>query len=129
MAKGTVNKVILIGRLGDDPDVRYLPSGAGVANLSLATNEKYKDEERTDWHKVVAFGNTAEFLKNYAGKGDRIYVEGRIQYESWEDQEGNKRYGTKIIANQVQLLGSGGNGNPQGADENAAAGDDDSVPF
>jgi len=111
MAKGTVNKVILIGRLGADPDVRYSPNGTAIARLSLATNESVPAgegnwEERTEWHRIVAFGKTAESCGNYLSKGRLIYVEGRLQTRQWEDAQGVKRYTTEIVARDVQFLGS-----------------------
>ena len=113
MSKGTVNKVLLIGRLGADPEVRYAPSGSAVANFNLATNRSFKDkeggaQEQTDWHKIVAWTRLAEFAKQYLHKGMRVYVEGRIQYREWQDQNGVKRYGTDIVANDIQMLDSPG---------------------
>ena len=97
MARGTINKAILIGRLGKDPEMKYTPSGTAVASFSLATNYSVKDEDgnftdKTDWHNIVVFGRRAEFAGEYLGKGRLVYVEGRIQTRSWEDQNGNKRY-------------------------------------
>ncbi|KON28412.1 single-stranded DNA-binding protein [miscellaneous Crenarchaeota group archaeon SMTZ-80] len=111
MSKGTVNKVILIGRLGKDPDMRYTPSGIAVANFSLATNHAVKDQDgnfndKTEWHRVVAYGRTAEVAGEYLQKGKLVYVEGRIQSRSWEDQNGQKRYVTEIVCSNMQLLGS-----------------------
>lgn len=111
MSKGTVNKVLLIGRLGADPEVRYAPSGNAVANFSMATNRSYKDkdgnvQEQTEWHRLVAWGRLAEFAKQYLHKGMRVYVEGRLQYRDWQDQNGVKRYVTDVIANDIQMLES-----------------------
>ncbi len=111
MSRGTVNKVVLIGRLGGDPEVRYAPSGNAVANFSLATNYSYKDrdgnlQETTSWHRIVAWTRLAEFAKQYLHKGMRVYVEGRIQYREWQDQNGVKRNTTEIIANDIQMLDS-----------------------
>jgi len=111
MSKGTVNKVILIGRLGKDPDMRYAPSGTAIANFTLATNHSTKDGEgnwvdQTEWHSVRAFGRQAEFCGEYLKKGRQVFVEGRLQTSSWEDQNGQKRYRTDIIASELQLLGS-----------------------
>jgi single-strand DNA-binding protein len=113
MARGTVNKVILIGRLGKDPEMKYAPSGTAIATFNMATNERTKDQDgnftdHTDWHRVVAFGRTAEVAGEYLVKGKLAYVEGRIQTRSWDDQNGQKRYTTEIVCNNLQLLGSRG---------------------
>jgi single-strand DNA-binding protein len=105
-----VNKVILIGNLGRDPELRYLPSGGPVTKFTLATNSRWKDKEgqwqdRTDWHNIVAFGRQAEVCNEYLKKGSQVYVEGRIQTRSWEDKDGNKKYMTEIIAQSINLLG------------------------
>ena len=106
-----INKVILIGRLGSDPEVRYTPSGVAVANFNIATSEEWKDKdsgekrERTEWHRIVAWRRLGEICGEYLSKGQQVYVEGRIQTNTWEDKEGNKRYTTEIIANTVQFLG------------------------
>ncbi len=111
MARG-VNKAILIGNLGNDPDIRYTASGAAVANISLATAESWKDketgekQERTEWHRVVFFGRLAEIVGEYLRKGSQIYVEGRLQTRKWQDKEGRDRYTTEIVANEMQMLGS-----------------------
>ncbi len=115
MSKGTVNKVIIIGRLGQDPEMKYTPSGTAVANFSVATNHAVKDQdgnfnEKTEWHRVVAYGRTAEVAGEYLVKGKLVYVEGRVQTRSWEDQNGQKRYMTEIICNNMQLLGSKSDG-------------------
>lgn len=114
MAAG-VNKVILVGNLGADPEMRYTPGGAGVCELRLATNEQWTDkngqrQERTEWHRVVVWGKRAEVCSKYLSKGRQAYVEGRLRTRSWEDKEGQKRYTTEIIANDVQFLSSGGGG-------------------
>lgn len=105
-----LNKAILIGNLGKDPEIRYTPSGMAVANFSLATTENWtKDgqrESRTEWHRIVAFGRLAEICGEYLSKGKQIYVEGKIQTREWEDKDGNKRYTTEIVANQMQMLGA-----------------------
>lgn len=111
MAKGTINKVILIGRAGKDPEMKYAPSGTAIANFTMATNERTKDKDgnftdHTDWHRVVAFGRTAEVVGEYLTKGKLVYVEGRLQTRSWEDKEGQKRYTTEVVCNNMQLLGS-----------------------
>lgn len=116
MAKGTLNKVILIGRLGADPEVRYMPSGSAVANLRLATNDGYKDRqsgqfvENTEWHRAVLFGRLAEVAGQYLQKGRLVYIEGRIRTNKWQDQQGQDRYTTEIVANEMQLLGGQGGG-------------------
>jgi single-strand DNA-binding protein len=107
-----VNKVILVGNLGADPELRYTPSGAAVCELRLATNETWtgKDgqrQERTEWHRIVVWGKRAEPVAKYLDKGRQVYVEGRIRTRSWEDKDGVKRYTTEIIANDVQFLGKG----------------------
>jgi single-strand DNA-binding protein len=108
-----VNKVILIGNLGRDPELRYLPNGDPVVKFTLATGSRWKDkngqlQERTDWHNIVAFRRQAEICNEYLKKGSPVYVEGRIQTRSWEDKDGNKKYITEIIAQSVQMLGRKG---------------------
>ena len=108
MSRG-VNKVILIGNLGNEPDVRYMPSGDAVANVSIATSESWKDkntgetQERTEWHRVVFFGKLAEIVKQYLHKGSKIYVEGKLRTRKWQDKEGVERYSTEVI---VDISGS-----------------------
>ena len=110
MAK-SVNKVILLGNLGKDPEVKYTPSGMAVARFTLATNERFKDKEgnwqdKTEWHNIKAFGRTAEIAGEYLKKGRTVYIEGRIHYESWDDKEtGQKKYRTEILANELTLVG------------------------
>ncbi len=109
----TVNKVILVGRLGADPDVRYAASGTAVAKFSVATNEAVQGadgnwEEKTEWHRVVVFGKTAEHCGNYLSKGRLVYIEGRLRTNQWEDQQGVKRYTTEIVARDVVFLGGQG---------------------
>jgi single-strand DNA-binding protein len=113
MSKGTVNKVILIGRLGKDPEMRYTASGTAVVNFSMATNHFTKDQDgnnsdTTEWHQVVAFGRTAEVAGEYLNKGKLVYIEGRLQTRSWDDQNGQKRYKTEVVCSNLQLLGSRG---------------------
>jgi single-strand DNA-binding protein len=116
MAKGTVNKVIIMGRLGQDPEVRYMPNGGAVANVSIATNDGYKDKQTgqyidvTEWHRVVIFNKMAEVVQQYCRKGSQLYVEGRIRTNKWQDQTGADRYTTEIVANEVQLMGGGSQG-------------------
>ncbi|MCB1864061.1 MAG: single-stranded DNA-binding protein [Chromatiales bacterium] len=115
MARG-INKVILIGNLGADPEVRYMPSGGAVANLRLATSEQWKDkntgesQERTEWHRVVMFGRLGEIAGEYLKKGAKIYVEGRIQTRKWQNKEGQDQYTTEIVANDMQMLDGRGGG-------------------
>ena len=115
----SVNKVILIGNLGADPEIRFLPSGQPVANLRLATNEKWKGQdgnmqERTEWHRVVVFGKQAELCKEYLSKGRQVYLEGRIQTRKWNDKEGRERFTTEIVAQNVRFLGGRGEGGERG---------------
>ena len=111
MARG-VNKVILVGNLGKDPEVRYSPGGQAVANVTIATSESWKDkntgekQERTEWHRIVFFGRLAEIAGEYLKKGSQIYIEGRLQTRKWQDKEGKDRYTTEIVANDMQMLGS-----------------------
>ena len=141
---GGVNKVLLIGNLGADPDMRYTPSGAAVCELRLATNEQWTDkngqrQERTEWHRIVVWGKTAENCAQYLSKGRSVYLEGRIQTRGWEDKDGNKRSTTEIVAQNVIL--TGGRGSSEGFAERPSSpsdtdrvsesdpfGDDD-VPF
>ena len=101
----SLNKVTLIGNLGQDPEVRFTGSGKAVANFSIATTEKWDGGEKTEWHKVVVWGKQAESCKEYLSKGRQIYVEGRLQTRQWEDKTGNKRYTTEVIAQRVLFLG------------------------
>ena len=108
-----VNKAILIGNLGGDPEVRYTQSGTAVANFSLATSERWKDkdgqqQEQTEWHKIVAFARLGEICGEYLSKGSKVYIEGRIQTRQWEDKDGNKRYTTEIVAREMKMLDSRG---------------------
>ena len=121
MARG-VNKAIIVGTLGQDPEVRYTANGSAVANISVATNESWKDrqtgeqQERTEWHRIVMFGKLAEIAQQYLKKGSQAYFEGRIQTRKWQDQSGNDRYTTEVVANEMQMLGGrGGGGAPMDA--------------
>ena len=132
MARG-VNKAIIVGTLGQDPEVRYTQSGSPVANLSVATNENWKDrntgemQERTEWHRIVMFGKLAEIAQQYLKKGSQAYFEGRIQTRKWQDQSGNDRYSTEIVANEMQMLGGrGGGGAP--ADSSGSSSQSGSAP-
>jgi single-strand DNA-binding protein len=128
MARG-VNKVILIGNLGKDPEVRYMPSGGAVANVTLATSESWKDkttgeqQERTEWHNVVFYNRLAEIVGEYLKKGSQVYVEGSLRTRKWQDKNtGADRYTTEIIANEMQMLGSrAGQGSPSYQSETSAA--------
>ena len=120
MAKGTLNKVFLVGRLGKDPEIRFSGDGNAIANFSIATNETWKNkegnqEEKTDWHNIVVFGASAEkYIQPYVKKGTLVSVEGKLQTRDWEDKDGNKRYTTEVVADLyggVQILGSGGGEN------------------
>ena len=108
----SVNKVILVGRLGNDPEVRYTATGSAVANVSLATSENWKDkqtgekQERTEWHRIVFFSKLAEIVAQYLRKGSLIYVEGSLQTKKWQDKNGEDRYTTEIVANEMRMLGS-----------------------
>lgn len=107
-----VNKAILVGRLGKDPEVKYTPSGNAVANFSIATSESYTDksgqkQDKTEWHNIVLWNKLAEIVKQYVKKGDCVYIDGKIQTRSWEDRDGNKKYITEIIGNSMQMLGGG----------------------
>jgi len=153
MARG-VNKAIIVGNVGQDPEVRYMPSGSAVAEVSVATTEQWKDknngekQERTEWHRITFFGRLAEIVGEYIKKGSQIYVEGSIRTEKWQDKQGNDRYTTKIIANEMQMLGgrTGGSAGfnqdtpqqqqrapqqqaPAAAPAGASADFDDDIPF
>jgi single-strand DNA-binding protein len=153
MARG-VNKVILVGNLGNDPETKYMPSGDAVTNLSVATSESWKDKQtgeqkdRTEWHRVAMFGRLAEIAAEYLRKGSQVYIEGKIRTRKWQDQQGNDRYSTEVIANEMQMLGGrsgsgapatgGGSGGPppgppsqgSGAAPGGSGGDfDDDIPF
>ena len=148
MARG-INKVILIGHLGADPETKSMPSGTSVANLRIATTEGYKDkqsnewQERTEWHRVALFDRLAEVAGEYLRKGSQVYIEGRLRTRKWQDKQGNDRYSTEIIASDMQMLGSrsggaaGAEARPAaaraGAQEPAGGGQpedfDDDIPF
>jgi single-strand DNA-binding protein len=141
---GSVNKVILVGNLGKDAELRYTPGGASVATLNMATTEVWNDrngqrQEKTEWHRVVLWGKQAESLQEYLTKGKQIYVEGRLQTRQWDDKDGNKRYTTEIKADRITLLGGGsggrgggmerGGGGPSMDEPPAAPLTDDDIPF
>jgi single-strand DNA-binding protein len=144
---GSVNKVILVGNLGRDAELRYTPGGAAIATLNLATTEVWNDkegqrQEKTEWHRVILWGKQAETLNQYLQKGKQIYVEGRLQTRQWDDKEGNKRYTTEVRGDRVVLLSSGGGGGggsrggssmrsemPHGEPEAAPELSEDDIPF
>jgi len=146
MARG-INKVILIGNLGRDPEVRYMPNGNAVANITVATSESWKDkqsgetQEKTEWHRVVLFRRLGEIAGEYLKKGSQVYIEGKLQTRKWQDNNGQDRYTTEIVANELQMLGGRGGGSAgfsddaQGGRQPAAAvaegpGEfDDDIPF
>ena len=143
MARG-INKVIIVGNLGADPDTRAMPSGNSVTNVSVATSESWNDknsgerQEKTEWHKVVFFGRLAEIADQYLKKGSQVYVEGKLQTRKWEDKEGNDRWTTEIVANQLEMLGermSSGSNQPNNMDQSKSnssfneEGFDDDIPF
>jgi single-strand DNA-binding protein len=123
MARKGVNKVILVGNLGNDPEVKYMPNGNAVANLSIATSESWKDQsgnqqERTEWHRLVAYRKLAEIIGEYCRKGSQIYIEGKLQTRKWQDQSGNDRYTTEVVVNDMQMLGGRpNNDNQQGGQQ------------
>lgn len=146
MARG-VNKVILVGNLGRDPEVRYLPSGSAVTNFSIATSSGWKDkqtgeqQERTEWHRVVTFNRLAEIASEYLHKGSKVYIEGSLRTQKWTDKSGQDRYTTEIVANEMQMLDSRGGASGASSDDGAdfkasemaqpapADGFDDDIPF
>lgn len=121
-----VNKVILVGNLGRDPEVRYTKSGQAVASFSLATSEKWtgkdgKKEEKTEWHRVIAWGKLGEICGEYLNKGKQVYIEGRLQTREWEDNDGNKKQTTEIVANTMTMLGQVGGGSSSGSHSSSGA--------
>jgi single-strand DNA-binding protein len=147
MARG-VNKVILVGNLGKDPEVRYMPNGNAVANITLATTESWKDkqsgeqQDKTEWHRVVMFRRLGEIAGEYLKKGSQVYIEGKLQTRKWQDNSGNDRYTTEIVASDMQMLGGRGGGSAGFSSDSApaqsapapapaaAGGDfDDDIPF
>ncbi len=139
-----VNKVIVLGRLGKDPETRYMPSGAAIANFSVATSEQWKDkqtgekQEKTEWHRIVMFGRLAEITNEYLAKGSLVYIEGRLQTRKWQDQSGQDRYTTEIVGNNLQMLDTrGGQQQPRQEPQESQQGYrqqdmndfDDSIPF
>jgi len=139
----SVNKVILIGNLGKDPELKYTPGGQAVTNFSMATTERWRDkdgnnQDKTEWHNIVLWGRQAEIAKEYLAKGRQVYIEGRIQTRSWDDKDGNKRYTTEIVGQRMQFLGTrdqaaapvaSGDAPPQAPQPNDLSGEDDDLPF
>ncbi|MCP5360761.1 MAG: single-stranded DNA-binding protein [Sinobacteraceae bacterium] len=127
MARG-INKVILVGNLGQDPDTKAMPSGMTVCNLRIATSESWKDKqsgemkEQTEWHSVAMFGRLAEIAGEYLRKGSQVYIEGRLRTRKWQDKQGNDRYTTEIVANEMQMLGGRGGGMGGESGESAGGG-------
>jgi len=129
-----VNKAIIVGYVGSDPDQRYMPNGKAVANIRVATSESWKKDgdkqERTEWHSIVAYDKLAEIIGQYVKKGTPVYVEGRIQTRKWQDKEGKDRYSTEIIANQLQMLGRAREAEqPETHGTEAREAFNDSIPF
>ena len=128
----SVNKVIIIGNLGRDPETRYMPDGGAITNISVATTDKWKDkngemQEKTEWHRVAFFGKLAEIAGEYLKKGSQVYVEGRLQTRKWQDKDGQDKYSTEIVANQMQMLGSRqgmGSGGGRAAEAGAGGGEE-----
>ena len=137
MARG-INKVILVGNLGQDPDTKAMPSGMTVCNLRIATSESWKDKqsgemkEQTEWHSVAMFGRLAEIAGEYLRKGSQVYIEGRLRTRKWQDKNGNDRYTTEIVANEMQMLGSGrgmgGEGRASASGGRSSGGESDGEP-
>lgn len=130
MSRGSVNKAIILGNLGKDPDIRSTSGGQIVANFSVATNRVFTDrngqrQEQTEWHNIVAWGRLAEICEQYLKRGDHVYIEGRIQTRSWEDQSGEKRRTTEIVAQEMQMLGSGAPGRGSVGQDDSGAGADE----
>lgn len=138
----SVNKAIILGNIGQDPELKYLPSGEAVVNLSIATSSKWKDKqtgerkEKTEWHRVVMFNKLAEIAGEYLKKGRSVYIEGRIETRKWQDKDGSDRYTTEIVADQMQMLGGAGENKPvynhekhEPHKQGIASLDDDDIPF
>ena len=131
---GSVNKVILIGNLGKDPEIRHLENGATVANFSIATSENYKDRKtgekvsQTEWHNIVAWRGLAEIAEKFIKKGDKIYIEGKLKTRTWQDKEGNNRYSTEVITDNLTMLGSSGEVKPNSEAINAPEKEANPVP-
>ena len=129
MARG-INKVILVGNLGADPDTRYMPSGKAVTNIRIATSESWKDkqtgdqQERTEWHSIVMYDRLGEIAAEYLRKGSQVYIEGKLRTRKWQDKEGKDRYTTEVIANEMQMLGGRGGGGGGGGSSGSGGGGD-----
>jgi len=133
MHKGSVNKVVLVGHLGGDPETRYTPSGAAVANFNMATNESWRDangelQDKTEWHRCVMFGKSAELAGELLKKGQLVYLEGKLQTRNWEDKDGVKRYTTEVVCDMFTMLGRRMDNTGQ-TDPVAAGDDEDDLPF
>jgi single-strand DNA-binding protein len=136
MQKGSVNKVVLVGHLGGDPETRFTPSGAAVANFNLATNESWKDangelQDKTEWHRCVMFGKSAELAGELLKKGQLVYTEGKLQTRNWEDKDGIKRYTTEVVCDMFTMLGRkmDADSNQQAAPASTSNEDEDDLPF
>ena len=136
MQKGSVNKVVLVGHLGGDPETRFTPSGAAVANFNLATNESWKDtngelQDKTEWHRCVMFGKSAELAGELLKKGQLVYMEGKLQTRNWEDKDGIKRYTTEVVCDMFTMLGRkmDSDSNQQAAPASTSNDDEDDLPF
>ncbi|MDP7565479.1 MAG: single-stranded DNA-binding protein [Candidatus Marinimicrobia bacterium] len=134
MQKGSVNKIVLVGHLGADPESRFTPSGVAVTTFNMATNESWKNsegeyEDRTEWHRIVLYGKAAETANEYMKKGQLTYVEGRIRTRSWEDKDGMKRYTTEVICDRFTMLGRKNENQSTAPADAGDASDDDDLPF
>ena len=134
MQKSSVNKVIIVGNLGQDPEARFTPQGTAVTNLSIATNESWKNQEgqiqdRTEWHRVVLYGKMAETAGEYMRKGSMVYVEGRLRTKEWEDQNQNKRKSTEIMCDNFTMLGRRADNQPNQNNRLERTAEDDDLPF
>jgi len=135
MQKGSVNKVVLVGHLGGDPETRFTPSGAAVANFNIATNESWKDangelQDKTEWHRCVMFGKTAELAGELLKKGQLVYMEGKLQTRNWEDKDGIKRYTTEVVCDMFTMLGRKmDTDNSQQAAPTSNSDEEDDLPF
>jgi len=133
MARG-INKVIIVGNLGGDPETRYMPSGSAVTNLTVATNESWKDKatgeqkDRTEWHKVAMFNRLAEIAAEYLRKGSQVYIEGKLRTRKWQDKNGQDRWTTEIVADEMQMLGGRGGAGGGGGSAPMSSGQDSSAP-
>jgi single-strand DNA-binding protein len=133
MARG-INKVIIVGNLGNDPETRYMPSGSAVTNLTVATNESWKDKatgeqkDRTEWHKVAMFNRLAEIAAEYLRKGSQVYIEGKLRTRKWQDKNGQDRWTTEIVADEMQMLGGRGGAGGGGGSAPMSSGQDSGQP-